>query len=150
MPVLESVLTTAYEVLSFKAADEECLPFKLIYTLCHEAAMRLWISPESCHCCWNDVRNSLRRSNFQHVLLLSATMINTQHGPYKNAKNKQRILESAEYYALNSSPDDFANLQDCMCADNGVEDVEDCDLIPKDPSDIQSLKCVTTLPPFVT
>lgn len=78
-------------------------------------------------------------------------MVNVQHGPYKGGKNKQRIKESAEFYAMTATNEDFQNLLDLMLADRCLEDTDEGDeTLPHDKSDIPSLNCVTTLPPYVT
>ena len=129
-----------------KAADEEALPFKLAYTLCHQG-LRLWISPESTHSSWNDVRNALRRSSLQHTLLLATTMNNVLHGPFKSGRNRLTLAESAAHMEhMDSSRWD--ELLEAMANDLKV-DIDD-DALPKQPSEIATLKCVTNLPSFVS
>ena len=136
-----------------KAADEEHLPFKLIYALSHNqgaghpGGLRVWISPESTHSQWNDIKNSIRRSSLQHVVLLSTTLSNVAHGPYKSGRNMLSLREAAEDLAATMSDEQFSELVDLMAQDQHVE--FDDESLPQSPRDIPDLKCLTTLPVFV-
>ena len=120
----------------------------MCYALSHEqGGLRCWICPESTHSSWNCVKNAVRRSSLQHVLLLSSCMSNCMHWPYKSARNLQTLQEAAQFLGNNISQDAFEELQDAMSMDMGVE--VDSDEIPQDPSQIPFLPCVSKLSTFV-
>ena len=130
-----------------KVADQEALPFKMIYGL-QELGARIFIQPESCHGMWNDTKNAVRRSGKQYCLLLSLTMSNMAHGPFGSGKNAQSLLEAAESLAHTISEDDFANLCDSMAMDLNCE--LDDPRIPQSAADIKNLPIFHHLPIYAT
>lgn len=135
--------------LPAQVADEETLPFKLIYALMHEeGGLRMFISPDSTHAQWNNVRCGIRRAGLQHTILLATIMSNVLHGPFKSGQNRQSFQEGAEHLSQTMSYDDFLTLVDLMAMDRGV-DVDDPSL-PTQPSEIQEQKCIKQLPIFAT
>ena len=141
------LLRTTSDIAS-QVADEEALPFKTLHCLAYELGLRVVASPESTHSVWNDCRNSVRRAGLQHCMLLASTLANVLHGPFKGGKNFQSFGEAAEDLARTITPDQFADLQDQMCADLRV-DPNESELIPESASAIPDLQCVKNLPPFV-
>lgn len=135
---------------SAKAADEEHLPFKLVYTLSHyqdegaRGCLRMWICPESAHNQWNDLKNSIRRSSLQHVILLTTTLANIAHGPYKSGRNMWSLREAAEHLAATMDVESFHELLDLMSQDRNV-DVDD-ESLPQSPAEIPQRKCLCVLP----
>ena len=132
--------------LCAQAADEEALPFKMCYALSHELHLRLFIFPESTHCLWNNVRNSIRRTGLQHCLLLASILSNAAHGPFTGGRNFQTLQESAEDLA-SMGRDDFNALVDGMMQDRQCQ--ADDENIPQTAADIVNLPAVRNLPPFV-
>ena len=135
------------DVNSIKAADEEALPFKMVYVLSYSLGLRVWIQPETCHASWNDCKNSVRRAGFQHCLLLSTVINNLGHGPYRSGQNQVTIVEAAESLVKSMSSDQFDDLVDRMAMDRGIS-VDD-ESLPKTPQDILTLPVLKTLPVFV-
>ena len=133
-----------------KVADQDALPFKAIYGLC-ACNLRVFVTPEATHMLWNDVKNSMRRARLQHTMLLAATLSNVHHGPFQGGRNHATLMESAESLGRSITLDQFEDLQDRMMIDRGVhDDAISCDEIPETPGDIPRLKCVETLPVYVT
>ena len=135
---------------SSQAADEECLPFKMAYALCHESSkLRLFITPESTHACWNDTRNSLRRTGLQFTILLATVINNCGHGPYRSGGNQLSFEEAAHDLAkrMEYSEESFQELVDGMASDLGVE-IDDPSL-PQAPDQIPNLPAIRKLPVFV-
>lgn len=132
-----------------EAADQDGLPFKMIYTLCHQG-LRLLIQPESTHSLWNDVKNSVRRAGMQHTLLLSSVLSNAAHGPFGSGRNHQSLLESADHLAKNMDPESFDALVDSMMMDRHLSELDhDIPGIPSSPDDLPQLPCVKNLPTYV-
>lgn len=52
---------------SDQVADEEALPWKLVYGL-QSLNLRLYAQLDTCHSCWNDSKNSVRRGAKQYTL----------------------------------------------------------------------------------
>ena len=134
-----------FQRLPAKAADEEALPFKMIHSLSHELGLRVFGYPESTHACWNDCRNSIRRTGLQYCLLLSALLANCSHGPYSGGKNRQTLEEAAEDLQ-DMHGDSFHILVDEMMADMRCD--PDDPRLPKSPAELPGLPCVKNLPPY--
>ena len=107
----------------------------------------MMIGADACHSHWNDVKNGLRRSNMQHVLLLGTVLSNVAHGPYKSGRNAQTLQEAVSHYAETISFDDFNDLVDMMAMDKGIDG--DHESLPDSPDDLPNLECFTRLPIFV-
>ena len=137
-----------------KAADEECLPFKMAYALSHEvvdgANLRVWICPESTHASWTNVRCAIRRAGLQHTILLSTIMNNCGHGPYRSGHNQQSFEEAAADLAkhMAMSEESFQELVDGMAMDRNVDSNDPS--IPQDPSQIPGLPAIKNLPVFAS
>lgn len=133
-----------------EVSDEEALQFKMAYSL-QQIGLRMMITPEAMHGLWNDTRNAIRRSGYQYTLLLSTTIGNVLHGPWKSGMNRQTFQEAANDLTTMSDAD-FQELVENMMMDHaraGISE-EDYTDIPESPDDIPSLAAVTQLPPFVT
>ena len=130
-------------------ADQEALPFKMVYCLSHEqGGLRTFITPEALHGSWNDIKNSIRRANLQHVLLLGMTMGNVMHGPFKSGRNAQTLQEAVEHLAQNIGINEFEELQDLIAGDRQVD--PDDELVPQSLDDLPKLHCFRTTPLFVS
>lgn len=122
----------------------------MAYALAHEvtngANLRVWICPESTHASWNNVRCAIRRAGLQYTILLSTTMNNTAHGPYRSGHNQQSFEEAATDLANRISEELFQELVEGMAMDRNV----DCDdpSIPQDPAQIPELPAIKNLPVF--
>lgn len=131
-----------------QVADQECLPFKMIYALQHEqVGLRMMIGADACHSHWNDIKNSLRRSNMQRVLLLGTILNNVAHGPYKSGRNSQTLQEAVAHYSESISIDEFQDLVEMMAMDKKID--ADHESLPTCPEDLPNLECFTRLPIFV-
>lgn len=119
----------------------------MLYCLEHELGLRIFAQPETCHSCWNDVRNGVRRAGRQYVLLLAMTMANVMHGPFKSGRNFQTLQESAQSLAHHLSDDEFNELVDSMASDKAFQESE---TLPNEKSELPNLPAVTKLPAFVT
>ena len=95
---------------------------------------------------WNDCRNAIRRGAKQYTLLLSLTMNNMSHGPFKSGRNAQTLSEGAESLAEQMSEESFDELVESMCVDMQCE--PDDDRIPQSPSMIPGLPLFQKLPVF--
>ena len=130
-----------------QVADEETLPFKLMYTLMHEeGGLRIFASPDSTHSQWNNTRCAIRRAGLQHTILLSTIMSNCAHGPYKSAQNKQSFDESAAHLSETMEYDKFLELLEGMAFDKGID--PDDSSLPSQPSEIVEQSCIKKLPTF--
>ncbi|CAK9074966.1 Uncharacterized protein SCF082_LOCUS39634 [Durusdinium trenchii] len=117
----------------------------MLYCLEHELGLRIFAQPETCHSCWNDVRNGVRRAGRQYVLLLAMTMANVMHGPFKSGRNFQTLQESAQSLAHHLSDDEFNELVDSMASDKAFQESE---TLPNEKSELPNLPAVTKLPAF--
>ena len=120
----------------------------MVYVLSYGLGLRMWIQPESTHSSWNDVKNSCRRSNFQHCLLLATVMSNMAHGPYRSGRNKCTIQEAAKSLVQTMSHEEFNDLVDRMAIDRAVSESED-DSLPDAPEQILDLPAIKNLPVYV-
>lgn len=127
-------------------ADQEALPFKMLYGL-QEGGCRIFVQPDTCHQAWNDCRNSIRRAHKQYCILLSLTISNMAHGPYGSARNHQTMQQAAESLSQCISQDGFDNLVESMCRDMLRE--PDDPRVPQCPEDIPRLHVVNHLPIYV-
>ena len=119
----------------------------MVYALCHqEGGLRLWISPETLHSNWNDTRNGVRRSGYQHVMLLSTVMSNMAHGPYRSGQNFRTIQEAVQDYIANIGSDSWDDLCDAIAQDKHT--TADDETIPQEPADLANMECFQTLPIF--
>ena len=130
-------------------ADQEALPFKMVYCLSHEqGGLRTFIAPEALHGSWNDTKNSIRRANLQHVLLLGTVMGNVMHGPFRSGRNAQTLQEAVEHLSKNIGVNEFEELQDLIASDRHVD--PDDESVPQFPEDLPKMDCFRTTPVFVS
>ncbi len=137
-----------FVVVSFpKVADQEALPFKMVYALSHEqGGLRAFICPEALHSCWNDTKNAIRRSNLQHVLLLATCMNNVVHGPFRSGRNQQTLQESVADFAKRVDFNQFEELVELIAHDRFLE--ADDDSLPQCPEELLKMACFTKTPAF--
>jgi len=61
---------------------------------------------DSSHIIWNDVWLSIEHSQLKPIFLLLIVVLNTDHGPWKDARWLQTAREGAQAYAAVGGPDD--------------------------------------------
>lgn len=126
----------------------------MVYALAQTVGLRVMIVPESSHSIWNSVRNGIRRAGKQHCLLLSMTMSNMSHGPFKSGRNHQSLIEAAEVLASNMTIDanTFDELIDGWCRDlhispDDADKFDDAEL-PESPNELPLHCAIRNLPVY--
>ncbi|CAK9082746.1 unnamed protein product [Durusdinium trenchii] len=137
--------TCAERPILTASPDEEALPFKSLYALCYNSGLRLYAEPESLHPMWNDLKNALKRAEFQPSLLLGILLSQASHGPFDSGAHQWTKQECVKVLSKELSPSDFAELRECMLKDRYGQLSTD---IPDSPEDLEDLSAVQHLPIF--
>ncbi|CAL1149171.1 unnamed protein product [Cladocopium goreaui] len=134
--------TVSERPLLTASPDEECLSFKSLWALVHNCHLRLHVEPESLHCCWNDLKNSYKRADFQPALLLGIVMSQAAHGPFLSGSNQWTKQQTAQMIAKTIGHSEFQTLREAMLKDR----YGDTNGVPETPADIPELDSVENLP----
>ena len=103
------------------------------------------MEPEALHCCWNDLKNSYKRADFQPALLLGIVMSQAAHGPYLSGANQWTKQQTAQIIARTIGHSEFQALREAMLKDR----YGDTNGVPETPDDIPDLDSVEFLPIYV-
>ena len=118
-----------------KAPDEDCLPFKAMYSLAYsDLQARILTEPEFAHPSWNNVLAAINRSGLQPTLLITTLLSHVNHGPWKSGKTMMVKQEICADWVENMSSSEWESLREAIAFDRNVG--LDSDEIPSCPRDL--------------